>query len=80
VAAALGFRAPHHAEISVDVDSLSVTRSSMNDMSVRIMEGDVFSPPWSPVVVPRRGPPAHHPLAVLPRPLTRRAVCECTQM
>ena len=48
VSAALVFRAPHHAGTSVDVDSLLVTRSSMtkssmNDTSVRIVEGDVFS-------------------------------------
>ena len=67
VAAALCFRAPHHAEISVDVDSLSVTRSSMNDMSVRIMEGEVFSgasssqaprtPSPLPVPTPTNEPP-----------------------
>jgi hypothetical protein len=43
VTAALGFRAPHHSETSVDVDSLSMTRSSMHDSSVRIVE------PWASV-------------------------------
>jgi hypothetical protein len=48
VTAALGFRAPHHSETSVDVDSLSMTRSSMHDSSVRIVEGrDVPSHPSS---------------------------------
>ena len=48
VTAALGFRAPHHSETSVDVDSLSMTRSSMQDSSVRIVEGrDVPSHPSS---------------------------------
>jgi len=48
VTAALGFRAPHHSETSVDVDSLSMTRSSMHDSSFRIVEGrDVPSHPSS---------------------------------
>ena len=86
VAAALGFRAPHHAEISVDVDSLSVTRSSMNDMSVRIMEGDVFSeasssqaPTPSPLPVPTLPRTSHHRPSVRPRPYSRPHLSNVSQ-
>ena len=74
VTAALGFRAPHYSETSVDVDSLSMTRSSMHDSIVRIVEGrDVPSHPSSSEAPPA---PTRPPSPVLTPTLERGEASE----